>query len=281
MTSPYTVIDGIKCYNPEVAESYDDYPDEGFALTDQLEAKSFWCQSRSRILDAIIQKYAKPSGKTRFLEVGCATGGFIRTLMQRDNIDITGSEIYINGLKYAKKNLPGVEFIQFDATKESINETFDMIGAFDVIEHIEEDEKAIANIYRLLNDGGHFVVTVPQYMFLWSRLDEIVMHKRRYSSKELVQKLEKAGFTIRFNSSFLFMLFPLMVLTRLRDRVSKKPDLAEQPKSQSEFQDRVEFPPLLNWIFDKFMRIDEALIKLGIPLPFGGSLLVVAQKKPR
>lgn len=272
----YKIINGVKCFNPDVAESYDDYPDEGFDVTDKLEAESFWVRSRTRLLKSIIDRFAMPSKETRFLDIGCGTGAVIQGIMENKNLRITGSEIYLGGLIYAKKKLPEVEFIQFDVTQGTLPESFDMIGAFDVLEHIDDDAAAISNTYEMLSDGGYFVITVPQYMFLWSRLDEIVKHKRRYSRAELLSKLRQQGFEVSFCSSFVFVLFPLMLISRIFDRGKKG-----NKTTDVEFKTRVEFPNILNRIFDLTMRIDEVLISRGISLPYGGSLLVVAKKSAR
>jgi SAM-dependent methyltransferase len=221
----------------------------------------------------MVDRYSLPSDETKFLDIGCGTGAVIQGIMENTSLKITGSEIYLNGLLYAKKKLPNIEFVQFDVTQGKLPEKFDMIGAFDVIEHIEADVTAISNIYEMLNEGGYLLVTVPQYSFLWSRLDEIVRHKRRYSRKELLSKLRQPGFVISYCSSFLFTLFPLMLVSRIFDR-SKKGNKT----TEVEFKSRVQFPKILNWIFDKVMRIDEILIDFGISLPYGGSLLVVAKK---
>lgn len=269
----YKIINGIKSYSPEVANNYDDYPDDGFDLTDKLESESFWVRSRNRLIKNLIDKYSLKLNKTRFLDIGCGTGMVIQGVVENTNLIITGSEIYLKGLFYAKKKLPSVEFVQFDVTQGRLPEDFDLVGAFDVIEHIDDDIAAIANIYEMLREGGYFMVTVPQYMYLWSRLDEIVKHKRRYSRKELLAKLQQQGFEISYCSSFLFVLFPLMLISRIFDRSQKKNEAAEM-----EFENRVRFPETINWIFDKIMWVDESLIKLGISLPFGGSLLVIARK---
>ncbi len=271
----YTVVEGIKCFSPEVASSYADYPDSGFDLTDKNAESSFWVSSRNRLFKNIVQKNMLPTGRTKFLEIGCGTGDFIQHIVQNENLEITGSEIYIKGLLYAKKNLPIVDFIQFDVTQGVLGEEFDIIVAFDVLEHIENDIAAIFNINRMLHPGGCLIVTVPQHMFLWSNLDEIVKHKRRYSRRELVTKLQDSGFSISYVTSFLFVLFPLMLISRIFDKRKNQAQLDEVA-----LEKRVKFPKALNWIFDLYMRVDEVLIRLGISLPFGGTLVVVA-RKPR
>ncbi len=270
----YTVVDGIKCFSPEVANAYTDYPDGGFELTDNNADSSFWVRSRNRLFKRIVYDHLAPAGKTKFLEIGCGTGDFIRHIVENKNLEITGSEIYLKGLQYAKKNLPDVDFIQFDVTRGVVGDEFDLIVAFDVLEHIDNDVAAISNIHKMLHKGGEFIITVPQHMFLWSRLDEIVKHKRRYSRRELVNKLQDNGFDISYSTSFLFVLFPLMLISRLFDKGSKQ----SQPDEDA-LEERVKFSGVLNAVFDVFMRIDEALIRLGISLPFGGTLVVIAKKK--
>jgi len=270
----YTLIDGVKCYSPEVASAYTDYPDSGFDLTDENAQSSFWVSSRNRLFKSIVQRHLLPTGKTRFLEIGCGTGDFIRQIAQNESLEITGSEIYLKGLVYAKKNLPGVEFIQFDVTQGKIDEQFQIITAFDVIEHVDNDFAALSNINQMLEDNGVLILSVPQHMFLWSRLDEIVKHKRRYSRQELVSKLKANGFDISYATSFLFVLFPLMLISRLFDKGSDN-----SQSDQRALEKRVKFSGVLNTLFDFLMRIDEGLIRMGASLPFGGTLVVVARKR--
>ena len=215
-----------------------------------------------------------PTGKTRFLDIGCGTGNFIQQIAKNKNMEITGSEIYLKGLAYAKQNLPGVDFVQFDVTQGKIGEQFHIITAFDVLEHIENDNAALSNINQMLKKDGVLIVSVPQHMFLWSKLDEIVKHKRRYSRRDLVTKLEGNDFDIDCVTSFLFILFPLMLISRLFDRVDH-----ELTANEGGLEKRTRFSGLLNWIFDLIMRTDEALIKIRVSLPFGGTLVVVARKR--
>jgi SAM-dependent methyltransferase len=270
----YLVIKGIRCYHPEEAYRFADYPADGFILTDRLEKESFWVRSRNRLLSEIIDTCSKDISNPKFLEVGGGTGEFLRNIIGNKNLQVTGSDIYYSALSFAKKKLPDVEFIQFDVTKGGLNRKYDIIGAFDVLEHIDDDLSALGNIYEMLNYGGFLVVTVPQYKFLWSNIDKIVKHKRRYSRGELLQKLSQKGFSTNYCTSFLFFLFPLMFMTRIMDRRKKM----NAKFISTEFAGRVSFPRSLSWTFDKLMRVDEFLIRRRMRLPFGGSLLVVAQK---
>jgi hypothetical protein len=126
----------------------------------------------------------------------------------------------------------------------------------------------------MLNKDGVLIISVPQHMFLWSKLDEIVKHKRRYSRREVVTKLKANDFDIDYATSFLFILFPLMLISRLFDRRGD-----QSPSDEQGLEKRVKMSGVLNVIFDFLMRIDEGLIRLGASLPFGGTLVVVARKR--
>jgi len=268
-----TVINGIKCFSPVVANSYDDYPDGGFDLTDKSGETSFWVRSRNRLFKSIVKRFLANDRKTKLLEIGCGNGGFIKTITEDKNIEVTGSEIYVKGLSYAKKSLPDVNFIQFDVSQGVLGETYDMILAFDVLEHIEKDIDAMSNIKNMLSVGGKLIVSVPQHMFLWSSLDEIVKHKRRYSRSDMLEKLTACGLEISYCTSFVFALFPLMVVSRIFDRKG-----TNSRSDEAAFERKVSFSGVLNWMFDKVMQIDEFLIRAGASLPFGGTLVVVAKR---
>jgi SAM-dependent methyltransferase len=267
-------IDGIRCYAPELARSHADYPSAGFDVTAAVEARSFWCRSRIRIVRRIIDRYADRARTLDMLDIGCGIGGVVGALQRMGNLRLTGSEIYLSGLQYARQRLPGVQFIQLDATRIPFSESFDIVGAFDVLEHIEQDEQVMASVRNALRPGGLFLVTVPQYPWMWSHLDEIVHHKRRYTRAGLVAKLTAAGYAVEYTTSFVTTLFPMMAASRLWSQ--RRPHSAD---TRQEFESEVSLPGPLNALFDVVMRLDEALIGLGRSLPFGGSLLAVARKR--
>ena len=270
-----TRIEGVRCYSPDVATGYDDYPADGFEVTDENVEASFWVRSRNRLFKWLVVRELGKRPRARLLEIGCGTGDFVGQLLDQPNLEITGSEVYLAGLLAARKRLPQIDFVQFDVTQEIIGQSYDVVTAFDVLEHIEDDRAAMANIRAMLADDGRAVISVPQHPFLWGPLDEIVRHKRRYTRSEMVAKLSESGFVIDRVTSYVFTLFLLMVLSRLMDRKERnrtEPDAAALER-------RVRFPPVVNALFDLVMRVDEALIRLGVPLPFGGTLVVVAKKR--
>lgn len=272
----YATIDGFRCYAPALAADHGDYPSEGFDVTARIEAKSFWCRTRNRVLRLMFERYADRNRPLEVLEIGCGTGNVLGALRAIPNLRLTGSEIYLHGLRYARTRLPDVDFIQLDATDIPFQDRFDIVGAFDVLEHIADDGQVMRAVHDSLRRGGLFIVTVPQYQWMWSRLDEIVHHKRRYGRRELVDKLRAAGFEVVHVTSFVTTLFPAMAAMRLRHR--GRPPVTASSDASAAFTTEVDLPVVVNRICDWIMRIDETLLRAGVSLPFGGSLLVVARR---
>ncbi len=274
-TLQYSVVDGIKCYSADVATTYTDYPASGFDLTDKMVADSWWVKSRNRLFKRIVLRYLVASGKTHYLDIGCGTGDFIQQIVAIPDVEITGSEVYLKGLMYAKKNIPSVDFVQYDVTQGDIGKSrFHIISAFDVVEHIDNDSAALRHINEMLNKDGVLIISVPQHKFLWGSLDELVKHKRRYSRQELVAKLATNNFDIVKTTFFVFTLFPLMLVARMFDRGGN-----QAGRESESLEKKTQFSGTLNRAFNSLMRIDEALINLGVSLPFGGTLVVIARKR--
>ena len=118
----------------------------------------------------------------RFLEIGCGTGFVLRAMARSRAWDrLVGSELHPSGLVYARKRLPsGVEFVQMDARNIAATEMFDLTGAFDVIEHVADDEGVLRGLRAATQSGGGIIVAVPRHPWLWSGADDIAHHERRY-----------------------------------------------------------------------------------------------------
>jgi len=119
-------------------------------------------------------------------------------------------------------------------------------------------------------------ITVPQYPWLWSEIDEIDRHKRRYTKSEIIKKVQNAGFTIQYVNYFAFAVFPLTLISRL-GRKRKIADI--KINNDTVNYPEIQIPSLLNKFLRGIMRIDELLYLMNIKLPFGSSILLVASKK--
>lgn len=123
--------------------------------------------------------------------------------------------IFTSGLSIASARLPTANLIQVDARRVPYIDEFDAIGAFDVLEHINEDKLVLKQIYRALKLHGVMLLTVPQHPWLWSSVDEHACHVRRYTAEELHRKVVTAGFQILRTSSFVTAILPAMIISRL------------------------------------------------------------------
>ena len=256
-------------FAPELADSphgEGGFEPEAFESLARLEESSFWFRARNELILWALRTYA-PQARS-FLEVGCGTGFVLRAVGQRlPELRLTGSELFTAGLEHAARRVPGADLLQMDARRIPFEEQFDAIGAFDVLEHVERDRKALAECRRALNPGGALLVTVPQHPWLWSSADDYAHHVRRYTRPELVAKLTGAGLEPVMVTSFVTLLLPLMALSRLAERRARPP---YDPVAEHERSSRLRRP------LEATMRIESALIRRGVSLAAGGSLLAVA-----
>lgn len=242
---------------------------EYFKELSELESGNFWFRSRNKLILWALHKYV-PLMKS-FLEIGCGTGFVISQISEEYPFTkISGSELLAEGLIYARKRVPRGNFMKLDACNLSIKSGFDVIGIFDVLEHIEKDEIVLAQINKALIPNGYVFITVPQHKCLWSVVDEYACHVRRYSKKDLHNKLSKHGFEILLSTSFVSLLLPAMLFSRLTKRRSKNIDMNDI--------DGLYIHPFLNKIFELIMGLEVFFIRLGIIFPVGGSRIIVARK---
>ena len=263
--------DGFLTFAPQLAVQNDDFNPKFFQLMVEVEPEHFWFVSRNNILGDVLRKYfATP---VQVLEVGCGTG-FVLSGMRIafPQAKLSASDIYTEGLAYAARRVPDAFLFQMDARHVPFREEFDLIGAFDVLEHIEEDETVLAQLFQVCKAGGGLALTVPQHRWLWSRMDDFAHHKRRYTREELHEKLKRAGFRVEYTTSFISLLLPLMLAARLL----RKP--AGTGMEQQMDVAGLSIGKLTNGVLSMVMALERGLLHIGLRFPFGGSLLVIAKK---
>jgi len=254
-------------FAPDVADGDDGISRESFAALAQLEADHFWFRARNRLLIWAIRTYFPRAGS--FLEVGCGTGFVLTGIGEAfPDLALAGSEVRNAGLSFARSRLPGVQLFQMDARCLPFAEEFDVIGAFDVLEHIDDDKAALGQLFRATRPGGGIVLTVPQHQFLWSVVDERSLHRRRYRRLDLLRKVEGAGFHILKTTSFVSGLLPLVWLSRFVQNRCGFGACGEFRMSR-----------WTNTIFERVLDLERVLIAAGASLPVGASLLVVATRE--
>ncbi len=260
---------GFACFAPQLAESNEGSPKEVHHFFDALQERSFWFRGRRRIIQSLVARYC-PSAKS-FLEVGCGPGFVLAGLRAvLPEAKFVASELYLHGLPYASRRVTApAEFIQADCLALPYDSEFDAVGAFDVLEHIDPDAQALAEMRRVLRPGGVLLLTVPQHPWLWSRVDEIDHHKRRYRREELAARLHSAGYSVLCDTSFMFFLLPAMMVRQLMANCSKD----DYPKVE------YSLPRQLDRLFEGLLDVERRAIDLGFRFPVGGSRAVVARRE--
>ena len=262
-------LNGHLTFAPELAAESAGFEAEFFPKLAQLEAKNFWFRSRNRLIIYALKHYF-PQAKN-FLEIGCGTGFVLQGIEKNlSHLTCSGSEIFTAGLEFATERLCKTTLFQMDARNIPFAEEFDIIGAFDVLEHIEQDTDVLAKMYQATQNGGGIILTVPQHPWLWSQADTHAHHVRRYVKKDLMIKLHQAGFKIVRVTSFVSFLLPLMLISRINNRSNSKD---YDPTSE------LKISGFLNYLLEKILDMERWFIKLGFSFPWGGSLLVIAYKK--
>jgi 2-polyprenyl-3-methyl-5-hydroxy-6-metoxy-1,4-benzoquinol methylase len=195
------------------------------------------------------------------LEIGAGRGRM--TTMLSGFGSVKAIEPYPDAASYLQNNL---RIETYNGTLESFESTeqFDLVTCFDALEHIADDEKALSKMETLVKDRGFLILTVPAYMFLWNRHDEVNHHYRRYGRKGLLKKLPRS-LVIRKASYFNTLLFPMAVLDKLV--------LARNRKSRSLDPNKA-----VNAMLYRVFSVERSILRFT-SFPFGVSILLIAQKR--
>jgi len=262
-------VDGFTAFAPELAHEGTGFDPAHFQVLAQLEAAHFWFQARNEWIVSALQRHFADARS--FLEIGCGTGFVLQAVARAlPHLALSGSELFVDGLSVAAERVPHAQLFQMDAARVPFRERFDVIGAFDVLEHVEDDVGALAGFARALTPGGGVVLSVPQHAWLWSAQDEHAHHVRRYAAQELTQLLEIAGFEILEQRSFVSLLLPALVASRL---------FAASTSASDDPYRELRLPGWLNRACRGVMRLEAGLSERGARLPFGSSRLVVARQR--
>ena len=251
------------------------YSAEHFEPLFAAEDRHFWFRSRNRCIAAAAKLIPNAGAIHEVLEHGCGTG-FVLAELQRlfPNAQVTGADPFAEGLALARRRFAG-PLIQTDLIGAGFREQFDLIGLFDVLEHLDDDIAILRAIREQLRPSGRLLLTVPAHMALWSDYDLASGHRRRYSRFQLETQLVAAGFKIEYCTGFMFALQPLVYLRRrlhgvLNSRSKKAETANERIKSE------LEIHPILNRILALLLWPEPMWIARGWRLPGGTSILALA-----
>jgi SAM-dependent methyltransferase len=247
-----------------------------FAELVRVEDRHFWFRSRNVLIYELVKKLSsglKPGYCV--LEVGCGTGNVLNVLRKACTGGlVVGMERFFDGLPHAQRRSAG-PLVQADARNLPFGKQFDLIGMFDVLEHIPEERETLLSLHEMLAPGGRLIVTVPAYQFLWSHFDEAAHHCRRYSPAQLRSVLTETGFDVDFLSPFMACIFPLVWAFRKIGglRGSGGPEDAKR-RALQEFR----LVPGINRVLVSLMSLEAQWLARGHRLPLGTSLVVIARR---
>jgi len=230
----------------------------------ELEDKHWWHIAKREVVLNLIKKYCKKKNP-EILDVGCGTGKNIETFSNLGTV--YGIDYSKNAINFCKKR--GLLKISLGNSERTTfkNGAFDLITALDVLEHTN-DKNTISEIHRALKPEGIFILTVPAYPSLWSKWDEDLGHKRRYTLKNINKLLINNGFSIIKSSYFFsFIVIPAYILRRIKSRLYGN-------NYPSDFKI---VTPLLNSLLLHLSKL-EKLFFLKTGIPFGTSIVCVAKK---
>jgi SAM-dependent methyltransferase len=232
-----------------------------------VERTHWWFTARRDILLSITERHVAPG--SAILDVGCGTGYFIEGLGGRyEAWGIDPSPISVRMCR--ERGLERVvQGTAYDLSSVG-DRRFDAVYFLDVIEHLDDDARALVEAKRVLAPGGLVVITVPAFNFLWSDHDVVNEHRRRYDRPGLVALLDRVGLRVERLSYFNFYLFGLAGIDRLAGRLLRRRVSAE-----------LQVPsPLVNRLMGDTFRSERHRLADSSrkPFPFGLSLLAVARK---
>ena len=230
------------------------------------EARHFWFDARNRLILAAIRRHF-PRARS-LLDLGCGTGGVLAAIdRERTDLDLCAADVLLAGIELAKRRVPRASFVQLDVRQLPYDREFDVIGVFDVLEHLDDDEAVLREMHRATKPGGGVIITVPQHPSLWSAVDEFSRHRRRYTRAGLVQTVRRAGFIVERVTSFMTFALPALMLSRMRKRSAAALDPASE----------LRIGGAANVLLKAVCRVERATIAVGCSWPAGGSLLLVAR----
>jgi len=242
------------------------YSDAACARLAQFEDGHYWFEPRRRLIIWALQRYF-PDARS-FVDVGCGTGFVLAGIADAcPGVSLSGTDFLDTGVTMTQARLPQVACSRQDARTLRLPAPVDVAGAFDVIEHIDDDGAVLERLAEAVRPGGGLLLTVPQHAWLWSDVDVRAGHVRRYTRSGLTTLVRKAGFDVLRVTSFVTLLLPLLIAAR-RTRTAPDDPIRGLRISRAG-----------NAVLSAVMTLEGWLIRRGVSWPIGGSLLLVARRR--
>ncbi len=240
-----------------------------YGIMNDVEDKHWWFVGRRAILESFLQDISQsiriPNSAIRILDVGCGTGANLEMLKQygdSEGVDVSDDALEFCRKKGLKVHKGLAEELPFE------DETFDLVTALDVVEHLDDDVAGLKEMHRILKKDGKTLIFVPAFMWLWGVQDDISNHRIRYTRAQIVERMEKAGFEIeRATYANITFFAPILAGRALMKVTGIKPESENNVNVSA-----------LNGFFGKIFSSEKYWLKKA-NFPFGVSIVIVARKK--
>ncbi len=234
----------------------------------QIEDTHWWFRGRRAIFSRVLGRLG-PDPARRILDIGFGTGAMLGFLSSYGRV--VGMEMSAEAVRFARTRTDQPMLLGDIGAIPVRSQTMDLVTAFDIVEHVEDDAAALRELARVCRPKGRILVTVPAFQFLWGRQDTISHHRRRYTRGQLARRVEAAGFRILRINYFNTILFPAVAAIRLARRLRKDPER----DSHSDFT--MNKPGLVNDVLARVLAA-EAVLVAHLRLPAGVSLFCLGER---
>jgi len=239
-----------------------------YAIMDEVEGSHWWFVGRRAILESFLRNITQtlePAGQTlKILDVGCGTGANLEMLAgfgEAEGVDISDDALEFCRLKGLKAQKSLAETLPYP------DDTFEITTALDVVEHLDDDLAGLKEMFRVTKHGGYSLIFVPAFMWLWGVQDDISNHRIRYTKKQIVERLEKAGYLIERATYANWTFFAPILAGRTFMKIT-----GIKPESENNVNISA-----LNGFFGKLFSAERFWLR-NLNFPFGVSIVVVARK---
>lgn len=237
-----------------------------YAIMNRVEDSHWWYVGRRAILESFLKNIVEKSNTEipKILDVGCGTGGNLEMLANfgaAEGVDVSDEALEFCRSKKLNVHKGLAESLPF------ADESFDVVTALDVVEHLDDDLAGLKEMFRVLKTGGKTLIFVPAFMWLWGVQDDVSNHRIRYTKKQIVERLEKAGFAIERATYANWTFFAPILAGRTLMRIS-----GIKPESENNVN-----VSALNGFFGKIFGAERLWLK-NFDFPFGVSIVIVARK---
>jgi SAM-dependent methyltransferase len=225
----------------------------------------WWYRARADLLETALSEFV--GEPRRLLDVGSADGpsvSWLRGHGKQVALDVDPRGLVAGGVCGSALELPFAD------------EVFDVVAAFDVIEHCEPEAAALTEVNRVLAPGGRFLMSVPAYQWAWTHFDDHNHHFRRYTRQRATAALKRAGFEILRATHVFGSTFPMFAADRLLTRVKERgrPAASLGPDGVPALP---QVSPAVEKVLMGLARLDQKVLR-SVDLPFGSSVVVAARK---